>query len=227
MRGLKQRTTSLDEFVATCSICGAALRPVHVLHGRSGSRCSFCGSSLMSPDPDGAPRPPSSLDEGSPLGLLTDFERPRRVRSGLLLAIAILVLVGIATAAILRDRSRGDELAAPPGQPAASSPAPANTDPTGHRPVTYSEVRVRVDVTSPTWILAKEDGEVVQQATFEPGDELRLTGDEEVTLRFWDGGGITLHAGGREVQTGQVGGTVELRLWLDAGRIHVERTSVT
>ena len=34
MRGLKQRSMpAVDDFVATCSVCGAALRPVHVLRG--------------------------------------------------------------------------------------------------------------------------------------------------------------------------------------------------
>src|SRR5262245_19412715 len=101
MRGLKQRTTPSDEFVATCSVCGAALRHVHVLHGRSGPRCSFCGSPLVSATPNGRPPRPVAEDEG-PLGLLTDFERPRRTSGRVLVTVSVVVLIAVAAVAFVR-----------------------------------------------------------------------------------------------------------------------------
>ena len=127
MRGLKQRSMpAVDDFVATCSVCGAALRPVHVLRGTAGPRCSFCGSALMSSVREGGRTRPRPEDD-SPLGLLTEFERPHHLRRRVLVAVSILVLLAIATGAFLRVRDRSAELAAPPG-PGATGPAAPGDD---------------------------------------------------------------------------------------------------
>jgi hypothetical protein len=70
-----------------------------------------------------------------------------------------------------------------------------------------------------------QDGEVVESETLPPGERRTFQGDDEVTLRFYDGGGVRLRAGGRDIGTKGAGSTVEVRLWLDdEGRIQVERT---
>jgi len=83
---------------------------------------------------------------------------------------------------------------------------------------------VAVEVSDETWIEAAADGEVVQSETFAAGEDITFKGDQEVTLRFYDGGGIRLRAGGRDIGTRQEGGVVEVRLWLDDGQIRVQRS---
>ena len=70
MRGLKQRSMpAVDEFVATCSVCGAALRPVHVLRGTAGPRCSSGQSALMASGREVGGQFRPHLEDDSPLSV--------------------------------------------------------------------------------------------------------------------------------------------------------------
>jgi hypothetical protein len=179
----------------------------------------------VSAAPDGRPPRPVAEDEG-PLGLLTDFERPRRTSGRVLVTLSVAVLIAVAAVAFVRERGQRDDLAAPPaGRPAATTPAPRDEPGGAGSPRSFSSVRVALAVTSDTWVEATQDGEVVESETLPPGERRTFQGHDEVTLRFYDGGGVRLRAGGRDIGTKGAGSTVEVRLWLDdEGRIQVERT---
>src|SRR5437867_6103012 len=95
-----------DDFVMECPVCGAYLRWVHIEATSNGSRCTFCGTTIVPIRPDGFRDVDERLVEIEDLGLLGErleetpsllepIRQTPRIPGWLFVVVSILVIVGM------------------------------------------------------------------------------------------------------------------------------------
>jgi hypothetical protein len=218
MRGLKRQIETSQEFVATCHVCGAALRRMHLVGSQRTSRCLFCGATQLGP---GEEREGSeAYEEPSPLALLTQFEKPRRYLRVLLVLLSVGALVGIGITAFPRERL-GIGTAPPPNLPTASPTVAA--DPA---PPALVRVKVILEAASPVWVRAAKDGGGTTETTLAAGEQLVVIGQQKVALRLGNTEDVTVRAGGHPVAIRSAKQPLDVLLWLRDGALRIRRTPV-
>lgn len=95
-----------------------------------------------------------------------------------------------------------DEQAAP-SEPAASAtptaaPTTAAPSPTPTEPA-YEGVNVVLAFEDRSWISVSVDGEAIQEGIIEAGEALEFQGDEQITVRFGNAGGVRAELNGEDL----------------------------
>src|SRR5256885_9566854 len=104
-RSDRENRRAQDDFVMDCPVCGAYLRWVHLEQSSHGSKCTFCGTTVVPTRPDGFRDLDERLVEVEDLGLIgEELEDPpsllepirerRRVPGWLLALVSIIAIVG-------------------------------------------------------------------------------------------------------------------------------------
>lgn len=166
---------------------------------------------------------PEAVEEQPVLEPLPDHRGRRRV-----LAIALTVASVVALSLIVLNRPEspaGVQSDLPPDR-APVTAGSAQGDPTTP-PAPARErrgVRVELEVNQRSWVEAVSDGEVVEQASFEPGKVLTLRARRSLQLTLGNAGGVRLRVDGERVPTGGPGDVVTLAFRLRDGEVSIART---
>ena len=199
-----------DGFIMECAVCGAYLRWAHLEASSNGSKCSFCGTTVVPTRPDGFRDVDERLVEIEDLGLiggqleetpslLEPIRQTPRIPGWVFVVVSILAIVG-------------------PAPSTAPSVPPASKGGAQEPP---SRITAVVRLTNPTWMQVTADHHAPTSETYQPS---RLVFHAKHTMQIWlgHGSGVTLTVDGRHVPLDTNSVTLGLRL-LDNGNVAIQR----
>ncbi len=139
-------------------------------------------------------------------------------------AAAIIVLIGVVAIASLVGSGRTPEPAQQARPPAAATPTPTPTPTAEPTPteteVVYEGVNVALRMEQDSWIRVTVDGEVVLERVVRAGEELPVfVGEELVTIRYGNAGGVRVEVNGRDLGVVGERGRVETRSYDESGEV--------
>jgi hypothetical protein len=215
-----------DGFIMECAVCGAYLRWAHLEASSNGSKCSFCGTTVVPTRPDGFRDVDERLVEIEDLGpigeqfegtpsLLEPIRQTPRIPGWVFVVVSILVIVGMGVWRLSNaPSSPATTIASGPAPTTAPSPPPASKGEAQEPPTRITAV---VRMTTPTWIQVTSDHHAPTSETYQPS---RLVFHAKHTMQIWLGHGsdVTLTLNGRRVPLGTNSVTLDLRL-TESGKV--------
>ena len=227
-RSDRENRRAQDGFVMDCPVCGAYLRWVHLEPSSHGSKCTFCGTTVVPTRPDGFRDLDERLVEVEDLGLIgEELEDPpsllepirerRRVPGWLLALVSIIAIVGFGVWRLAASPSApATPIHAATSPSAPVHPSPATKGASKQSPITRITATIQFD--SPTWIEVTGDGQRLASTTYQPQ---RLVFHARHDLLVWlgHGSGVTLTVDGKNVSLGS--NSTKLTMTLRNGRVSV------
>ena len=223
------RRTS-DGFIMECAVCGAYLRWVHLEATANGSKCSFCGTTVVPTRPDGFRDVDERLIEIEDLGLIGErLEEPPsllepirqapRIPAWVFVTLSILAIVGMGAWRLMHSPSTpaapisatGPGPSIAPQVPQASKGEPHQAPPT--------RITAILSFDSPTWIDITGDGQRLTSQTYDAQRRLAFHAKHEMVVWLGHGSGVTLTVNDKPVSLGT--GSTKLDLTLRNGRVTV------
>jgi len=219
-----------DGFIMECAVCGAYLRWAHLEASSNGSKCSFCGTTVVPTRPDGFRDVDERLVEIEDLGLiggqleetpslLEPIRQTPRIPGWVFVVVSILAIVGMGAWRLAHSNSSpGTTIAGGPAPSTAPSVPPASKGGAQEPP---SRITAVVRLTNPTWMQVTADHHAPTSETYQPS---RLVFHAKHTMQIWlgHGSGVTLTVDGRHVPLDTNSVTLGLRL-LDNGNVAIQR----
>ena len=227
-RSDRENRRAQDDFVMDCPVCGAYLRWVHLEQSSHGSKCTFCGTTVVPTRPDGFRDLDERLVEVEDLGLiggqledppslLEPIRERRRVPGWLFALVSIVAIVGFGAWRLATSPS------APvaPIHVAASPSAPVHTPPAskgepGQPPASRITATMRFD--TPTWIEVTGDGRLLTSQTYPP-ERLVFHAKHDLLVWLGHGSGVTLTVDGKNVTLGS--NSTKLSVTLRNGHVSI------
>jgi len=217
-----------DGFVMDCPVCGAYLRWAHLEASSNGSKCSFCGTTVVPIRPDGFRDVDERLVEIEDLGLIGERieDRPSllepirqtpRIPAWLFVVVSIAAIVGMGVWRLATSPSTPAtpiHTGAAPSVPVAVPPA-SKGDP---KPQVPTRITTIVQLDTPTWIEVTGDGHQLTSATYQP-QRLVFHAKHQMLVWLGHGSGVTLTVNGKDVSLGSK--STKLSLTLRNGRVAV------
>ena len=229
-RSARDDRRTRDGFIMECAVCGAYLRWAHLEASPNGSKCSFCGTTVVPTRPDGFRDVDERLVEIEDLGLIG--ERPEetpsllepirqtpRIPAWAFVVISILAIVGMGVWRLANSPpGSATTVSNGPASSIAPSPPPASKGGASDAPPKITAV-LRLD--TPTWMQVTADHHAPTSETYQPS---RLVFHAKHAMQIWlgHGSGVTLTLNGVRVPLGTNSTTLDLRL-LDTGKVSVQR----
>jgi hypothetical protein len=229
-RSARDDRRTRDGFVMECAVCGAYLRWVHLESSANGTKCTFCGTTVVPTRPDGFRDVDERFVEIEDLGLLGEkledppsllepIRQTPRIPGWVFVTISLLAIFGMgvwrlaispsAPAAPISASGGGPSIA--PQVPPASKGEPAQV---------ATRITAVLSFDTPTWIDVTGDGERLVSNTYEPQQRLVFHAKHEMVLWLGHGSGVTLTVDGKDVPLGT--GTAKLQMTLRNGHVKVE-----
>jgi hypothetical protein len=229
-RSARDDRRTRDGFIMECAVCGAYLRWAHLEASANGSKCSFCGTTVVPTRPDGFRDVDERLVEIEDLGLIGDrleetpsllepIRQTPRIPGWAFVVVSILVIVGMGVWR-LANSSSGPATTAANGPPPSTAPTapPASK---GGAPDAPTRITAVLRLATPTWMQVTADHHAPTSETYQPS---KLVFHAKHTMQIWlgHGSGVTLTLNGVRVPLGTNSTTLDLRL-LDSGKVSVQR----
>ena len=200
-----------DGFVMDCPVCGAYLRWVHLEPSSHGSKCTFCGTTVVPTRPDGFRDLDERLVEVEDLGLiggqledppslLEPIRQPRRVPGWVFALLSAIAIVGFGAWRLTTSPAAPASpiyVAASPSVPVHVPPA-SKGDP-NQPPVNHITATIRLD--TPTWLDVTGDGQKLTSSTYQP-QLLVFHAKHDLQVWLGHGSGVTLTVDGKNVSLG-------------------------
>jgi hypothetical protein len=210
-RSDRENRRTQDGFVMDCPVCGAYLRWVHLEPSSHGSKCTFCGTTVVPTRPDGFRDLDERLIEVEDLGLIGEqledppsllepIREPRRVPGWLLALMSIVAIVGFGVWRLTTSPSAP----AAPIHPAAAPSVPVHAPPAskgepGQPAATRITATMQFD--TPTWMVVTADGKQLTSQTYQP-QQLVFHAKHDLLVWLGHGSGVTLTVNGKNVSLG-------------------------
>ncbi len=219
-----------DGFIMECAVCGAYLRWVHLEASANGSKCSFCGATVVPTRPDGFRDVDERLIEIEDLGLIGDrledppsllepIRQTPRIPGWVFVTLSILAIVGMGAWRLMNS------LSTPAAPISASDTGPsvnAQVPPASkgeHDPPVATRITAIVRLDSPTWIEVRQDGHAPTSETYPP-QRLVFHAKHQMLLWLGHGSGVTLTVNGKPVRLGD--NSISMMLTLQrSGRVTI------
>ena len=211
-----------DGFIMECAVCGAYLRWVHLEASANGSKCSFCGTTVVPTRPDGFRDVDERLVEIEDLGLIGErledppsllepIRQTPRIPGWVFVTLSILAIVGMGAWRLMNSPSTpAAPISASDTGPSANSQVPSASKGEPEPPAaTRITAIVRLD--SPTWIEMTPDGHATTSETYAP-QRLVFHAKHRMFLWLVHGTGVTLTVNGRSVHLGDTSPPMMLTL---------------
>jgi hypothetical protein len=201
-----------DGFIMECAVCGAYLRWVHLEASANGSKCSFCGTTVVPTRPDGFRDVDERLIEIEDLGLIGDrledppsllepIRQTPRIPGWVFVTLSILAIVGMGAWRLMNSPSTpAAPISASDAGPSVNSQVPPASKGEPEPPVARRITAV-VRLDSPTWIEMTPDGHATTSETYPP-QRLVFHAKHRMFLWLGHGTGVTLTVNGRSVHLG-------------------------
>src|SRR5204863_4692615 len=178
-RSDRENWRTRDGFVMDCPVCGAYLRWAHIEATANGSRCTFCGTTIVPIRPDGFRDVDERLVEIEDLGLIGErleetpsllepIRQTPRIPGWAFVVVSILVIVGMGVWRLANSP------AGPAPPISASGPGPSVTPPSPAAPSGEARRQVATRITAvvsfetPLWLEMTPDNGVATSDTFQP-----------------------------------------------------------
>jgi Domain of unknown function (DUF4115) len=198
-----------DDFVMECPVCGAYLRWVHIEATANGSRCTFCGTTIVPIRPDGFRDVDERLVEIEDLGLIGErLEEPPsflepirqgpRIPTWLFVVVSILAIVGMGVWRLATSPpSPASPISATGGQPSVTAGVPpaSKGEPA---PSVAHKITAVVAFDSPTWIEVTVDNRSASSQTYDP-QRLVFHAKHHLLLWLGHGTGVRVTVNGQRV----------------------------
>jgi RodZ C-terminal domain len=220
-----------DGFVMDCPVCGAYLRWAHIEASPNGSRCTFCGTTIVPIRPDGFRDVDERLVEIEDLGLIGErLEDPPsllepirgqtpRVPGWVFVVVSILAIVGMGVWRLATSPpSPASPISASGAEPSVTSTVPAASKGKPAEPVA-TRITAILSFDSPTWIEVTGDGTQLTSETYPPQQRLVFHTKHEMVVWLGHGSGVTLTVNGKHVSLGT--GSTKLDLTLQRGEVRI------
>jgi RodZ C-terminal domain len=198
-----------DGFIMECAVCGAYLRWVHLEASANGSKCSFCGATVVPTRPDGFRDVDERLIEIEDLGLIG--ERPEdppsllepirqtpRIPAWVFVTLSILAIVGMGAWRLMNSPSTpAAPISANDTGPSVNSQVPPASK-GEHEPPVATRITAIVRLDNPTWIEVTRDGRATTSETYAP-QRLVFHAHHQMFMWLGHGTGVTLTVNGDRV----------------------------
>jgi hypothetical protein len=218
-----------DGFIMECAVCGAYLRWAHLEASPNGSKCSFCGATVVPTRPDGFRDVDERLVEIEDLGLIGEqleetpsllepIRQTPRIPAWVFVVVSILAIVGMGAWRLTHSPSSPTTVASGPAPSTAPSAPPASKGEAKNPPTRITAV---VKLATPTWMQITADQHTPTSETYAPSKRVFHA---KHTMQIWlgHGSGVTLTLNGRRVPLDTNSVTLDLRL-LDDGSVAIQR----
>jgi len=221
-----------DGFVMDCPVCGAYLRWAHIEASANGSKCTFCGTTIVPTRPDGFRDVDERLVEIEDIGLIGGKleETPSllepirgqtpRIPGWVFVVVSLLAIVGMGVWRLANSPSSpAAPISATGGGPSVNAGVPPASKGEPAEPVA-TKITAIVRLDTPTWIEVWVDGGEGTSQTYDPQ---RLVFHAKHELQLWLGHGsdVTLTVNGERVHLGD--GTTTLLMKLrPSGQVRIE-----
>jgi hypothetical protein len=211
-----------DGFIMECAVCGAYLRWVHLEASANGSKCTFCGATVVPTRPDGFRDVDERLIEIEDLGLIG--ERPEdppsllepirqtpRIPGWVFVTLSILAIVGMGAWRLMNAPSTPAAQISTGGTGPAVSPQVPPASKGESEPPVATRITAVVRLDSPTWIEVRQDGHAPASETYSP-QRLVFHAKHQMLLWLGHGSGVTLTVNGERVHVGDNSASLMLTL---------------
>ncbi|HEX2089519.1 MAG TPA: RodZ domain-containing protein [Actinomycetota bacterium] len=174
-------------------------------------------------DPDEVAPPPIEQPRMEPpvVDVLRPAMRPDgRLLSRVLMAAAVIALIGLAI-----TRNYGEPQRETADTPPTSAPTPAQTGPASPNPspspspTPATGLNGVLRVTDRSWVSVTADGENVIRETVDPPRSLTLEADRLLEVILGNGGGVRLRLNGELISTGDPGEVIRLSFAFQDGEV--------
>jgi len=199
-----------DGFVMDCPVCGAYLRWAHIEATPNGSRCTFCGTTIVPIRPDGFRDVDERLVEIEDLGLiggrleetpslLEPIRQSPRIPAWVFVAVSILVILGMGAWRLMNSPSSPATpiTASGPGPSSAPSSSSGSQGP----PPPAHHIVATLSFQTPLWLEMTPDGGTMVSETYQP-QRLVFHAKHEMQLWLGHGTGVKLTVNGKHVSLG-------------------------
>jgi len=228
-RSARDDRRTRDRFIMECAVCGAYLRWAHLEASSNGSKCSFCGATVVPTRPDGFRDVDERLVEIEDLGLIGErleetpsllepIRQTPRIPGWAFVVVSILVIAGMGAWRLANSSSGSATVGNGPAPSIAPSAPPATK---GETPAAPTRITAVLRLATPTWMQVTSDQHAPTSETYQPS---RLVFHARHTMQIWLGHGsdVKLTLNGVRVPLGTNSTTLDLRL-LDSGKVSVQR----
>jgi hypothetical protein len=228
-RSARDDRRTRDGFIMECAVCGAHLRWAHLEASANGSKCSFCGTTVVPTRPDGFRDVDERLVEIEDLGLIGDrleetpsllepIRQTPRIPGWAFVVVSILVIVGMGVWRLANSPSTpAAAIGGGPGPSTAQSAPPATK---GEGPPPPTRITAVLRLNMPTWIEVTRDHRAPTSDTYQP-QKLVFHAKRQMQIWLGHGNDVTLTVNGQHVHIGTDNSvTYQLRL-LDSGQVKV------
>jgi hypothetical protein len=219
-----------DGFIMECAVCGAYLRWAHLEASANGSKCTFCGSTVVPTRPDGFRDVDERLVEIEDLGLMGErleetpsllepIRQTPRIPGWAFVVVSILVIVGMGVWRLANSPSSpAAALSASGAGPSVVPPMPpaSKGEP---QPQVATRITAIVLIDTPTWIEVTPDGQAPTSETYQP-QRLVFHAKHQMQLWLGHGSGVSLTVNGKHVNLGTSSTSLKLTL-LRSGRVAI------
>jgi hypothetical protein len=229
-RSARDDRRTRDDFVMECAVCGAYLRWAHLETSPNGSKCTFCGSTVVPTRPDGFRDVDERLVEIEDLGLIGErleetpsllepIRQTPRIPGWVFVVVSIIAIVGMGVWRLANSPS------SPTTPISAQGPGPRFVPqvPPASKGEPRQEVATRISATvhlaTPTWIEVTVDGQPPTSQTYGP-QGLVFHAKHQMLMRLGHGSGVSLTVNGQHVHLGDNSATLMFRL-LRSGRVAI------
>src|SRR5438034_150777 len=197
-----------DGFVMDCPVCGAYLRWAHIEATSNGSRCTFCGTTIVPIRPDGFRDVDERLVEIEDLGLLGErleetpsllepIRQTPRIPGWLFVVVSILVIVGMGVWRLANSSSSPSPITASGPGPSVAPQSPATPSGEARRQVA-TRITAVVSFDSPLWLEMTPDNGTMTSETYQP-QKLVFHAKHQMLLWLGHGTGVRLTVNGKHV----------------------------
>jgi hypothetical protein len=223
-----------DGFVMDCPVCGAYLRWAHIEASANGSKCTFCGTTIVPTRPDGFRDVDERLVEIEDLGLiggkleetpslLEPIRQTPRIPGWVFVVVSLLAIVGMGVWRLANSPSSpAAPISAAREEPSvhASVPPASKGEPETQAP---SRITAVLHIDQRSWVEAWSDGKIVAATVYEAPDKLVLHAKHKLLLTIGFPDGVRLVVGGDPVPLASPS-TTHLTLTLSGGHVRVTKT---
>jgi hypothetical protein len=211
-----------DGFIMECAVCGAYLRWVHLEASANGSKCSFCGTTVVPTRPDGFRDVDERLVEIEDLGLIGErledppsllepIRQTPRIPGWVFVTLSILAIVGMGAWRLMNSPSTpAAPISASDTGPSVNSQVPSASKGEPEPPAA-TRITAIVQLDSPTWIEVRQDGHLPMSETYAQ-QRLVFHAKHQMLLWLGHGSGVTLTVNGKHVHLGDNSTTLMLTL---------------
>ena len=220
-----------DGFVMECAVCGAYLRWVHLESSANGTKCTFCGTTVVPTRPDGFRDVDERLVEIEDLGLLGEkledppsllepIRQTPRIPGWVFVTLSILAILGMGVWRLATGPSTpAGAISAGGENPSITAPVPPATKGES-APQVPTRVTAVLSFGGRTWVDVTADGKHVASTTYQPQSRLVFHAKHQMLLWLGHGSGVTLTVNGKHVPLSD--NSVVLRLTLlQSGRVAI------